>query len=135
MKISEYFKASIILACEKANFEPEMPSKSEKKEYKNFAKSLEKNCKKGYGIPFSLQAMKVLSNYPLEINCENINDNLCPSYTIESIINENPSEPKGLCSGNSYELKINKNLSKIIGEYFKKKGIEAKPVSLSFKLK
>lgn len=141
MALKDYFSAGLICLNAKLIDMQIKPTRHEKKDYKLFIKSLDKNCKNNYGLINSLTLMKAINAYPYSVDCEIKYEGLplplCLSFTIESIINEDIPNTGGIGVGRTYDVKLPKNLSKIFSEYLTNKVkndiVSIKAISLSFK--
>jgi len=138
MGVLDYLKIVICYTYGKGIERGIKPKSYEKKEFHNFITALDKNCRGGYGLVNSLNLMKIIKHYPYEVECELFPNEvektpLCPSYTIESIIKGDVKESLCPRPGQTYSMKMGRNLSKIFSSYLSDKlNKNIKAVKLSF---
>jgi hypothetical protein len=139
MGFSDYFKSALLLVYAKSIDKGMQPSDYEKKQFKSFSDSLEKNCKNGYDLISSLKIMKIMKYSPYLVNYELILDDypmpFCISATIESLIQGDLLDPNPPMPGREYEVKLSKYMSKLFSDELTKKLVNSpktKATSLSF---
>jgi hypothetical protein len=139
MGLIDYLKSALVLAYAKSIDNDMQPSNYEKKQFNLFSKSLEKNCKKNYGLIASLKIMKIMKYSPYlvnyELTLEDYPQPLCLSATIESLIDGDLIDPNPPRPGCECEIKLSKYMSKIFSEELTKSLIyspKTKATSLSF---